>query len=30
MHDPSIVNHPPSNLKHIIQGPLTRSRAKKL
>jgi len=30
MHDPSHVNHPLSNLKDTIQGPLTRSCAKKL
>ena len=27
MHDLSHVNHPPSNLKDTIQGPLTRSHA---
>jgi len=30
MHDLSHVNHPPSNLKDTIQGPLTRSHTKKL
>ena len=30
MHDLSHVNHPPSNVKDTIQGPLTRSRTKKL
>jgi len=30
MHDLSHANHPSSNLKDTIQGPLTRSRTKKL
>jgi hypothetical protein len=30
VHATSSINHPPSNIKDINQGPLTRSHAKKL
>jgi hypothetical protein len=30
VHASSSINHPPSNIKDANQGPLTRSRAKKL
>jgi len=30
LHASSSINHPPSNIKDTNQGPLTRSRAKKL